>query len=170
MKKAYIMCGASGSGKTTYASEHIEGPLPTGTAVGIYSADFYFEDQATGEYKWNREGLSKAHQGCLREFLQDLSRGISEVLIVDNTNCSPVEIAPYAQAALAFGCELEIIILQVSAETALKRNKHNVPIGTIKRQIHKLTHYMTKLPDSWPHRFVSTEEALPCSEEEVAGL
>lgn len=153
MKKVYLMRGASGCGKSSYVEKNIYDPLPDETTYTYCSADLFFIDPATQEYKFDVALLGKAHQSCLRGFLQALFRK-DDVIVVDNTNTTTTELAPYAQAALAMGYELEVITLLVAAEVAAERNKHGVPIGTIKRQIHKLNHYL-KLPDYWPQKVIN---------------
>lgn len=104
----------------------------------VVSADSYF--MIDGEYRFDPKFLSSAHAQCLRRFTNHLI--VSEdkrltddsphaTIIVDNTNCSVPEVAPYAALAGAWGHELHIITLLGDPTTAFARNTHGVPMTNV---------------------------------------
>ena len=53
--------------------------------------------------------------------------------MVDNTNISRVEMAPYVQVAAALGYEVEVVRVRCDPRVAAQRNVHGVPSGTVYR-------------------------------------
>lgn len=94
--KVIILRGPSGSGKSTYAAR-IEAESLDLTCL-VVSADKYFI-QPDGTYKFDPTQLGNAHGVCLKWFLLGLQQD-TDTVIVDNTNCSLVEIAPYLSLSL----------------------------------------------------------------------
>ena len=137
--KMTILCGISGSGKSTYAKT-----LPVGTM--ICSADHYFEGDG---YKFNPDLLPKAHGACLKKAIGCIA--LDFPVCVDNTNTTVAEIAPYAALALAYGYELDIIKISCDINEAIERNVHGVPPEVIKAQAKRLD--SLKLPAWWPMRW-----------------
>lgn len=80
--KVIILCGVSGSGKSTIAKE-----IGSGYVV---SADDFF--MASGEYKFDPTMLPAAHGQCLRDFVGCLQYGC-DTIVVDNTNTTMMEVA-----------------------------------------------------------------------------
>jgi len=169
MKKVIILSGVSGSGKSTYAKK-LWNELEPGQYSTIVSADDYFmaSDGECLEYKFDPSKLGIAHGVCFRNFLEaiDSEKGYS-LVIVDNTNTTSEEIAPYVLGAQAFGWEPEIHTLRVQGalrkdnngmviarssalmDKLVKRNKHGVTAKTIQAQANRLT--MRMLPPWWKH-------------------
>jgi hypothetical protein len=151
--KVFILQGVSGSGKSTLAAKLIDG-LPMGKQVCV-SADNLFINFKTGEYKFDPSLLGKAHQACLRGFtwsLLDEEAGTSaDLVVVDNTNTSVVEVAPYYALAESFG--YEVTILHVEAEggiaAAAKRNTHGVPLAGVIAQAERLSLFGESMPPWW---------------------
>lgn len=119
--RVIIMCGIPGSGKSTYIEKNC---LRAITA----SADSYFA--ANGGFNPAKLGL--AHGKCLRDFIETIqdSEFQHSDIVVDNTNTTTEEIAPYVALALAYGLEVEVIVLVGSVEIAHKRNVHGVSLQT----------------------------------------
>ena len=113
-----ILCGIPGSGKTTYARREFPAALTV-------SADDFF--MVGGEYQFNPADLPKAHGMCLRQFIAACQKG-QENLVVDNTNTTVAEIAPYAAVALAYGYTLQVLVIEADPEAAFARNVHGVPL------------------------------------------
>lgn len=141
----------------------------------VVSADDFF--MVDGEYKFDPSKLPEAHSKCLRgfvSFLQDngvgkvrkvtILRGIPGSgkstfvnqhlsmmgdLVVDNTNTSVAEIAPYAALALAYGADLEIITLDVDPSVA--QNVHGVPLEGVQRMAARMAEETPRLPPWWPN-------------------
>ena len=142
MKKVTILRGIPGSGKSTYIK--INHPKAV-----VVSADHYFTDDE-GNYRFDPTWLKDAHQACLREFTKCVHDGCVEV-VVDNTNVSESEIAPYYALAEAHNYKVEIVTLVANPDLAHKRNVHGVP----KPIIDKMHSGIFGLPPWWNHRVVT---------------
>ena len=127
--KVYLMRGLPGSGKSTWARRKF---LEVGGNGVWISADDYHTD-ADGVYLFRRERAGEAHNSCLRRFLEALSLTGCELVIVDNTNLSAWEIAPYYRLAEVFGVEVEIVYFPCTVEKSIARNTHQVPEATIQQ-------------------------------------
>lgn len=157
----YIMRGVSGSGKSTLAAK-----IAAITGAAIASADDYFRLPARGgrdrdvqgarwdyeknapaqpgPYDFNPAELGFAHAFCMREFLDGLRWGS---VVVDNTNTTAIEIAPYLLAAQAARQEVYIVHVRCEAHTASVRNTHGVPSHAIQAMADRLE---VALPGFWP--------------------
>lgn len=142
--KVIIMRGVPGSGKSTYVSKNFPG-------AAVYSADDYFVN-AEGVYVFDPRKLPQAHGKCLKDFVFHLERPFSSDAVIDNTNTTAVECAPYAALALAYGCALEIVTIQCDPEVAAARNTHGVSVEGVKAMHKRLTE--AQLMPWWPHRIV----------------
>lgn len=142
--KVIIMRGVSGAGKSTW----IRNNYPLATLRSVVSADHYFTD-AHGIYRFDPNKLGEAHGACLRLYLEHI-RKIDPLIVVDNTNTTVAEIAPYYALAEAYGYEVEIVTLTVEPALAYERNVHKVPLTTIDRQHYNLVN--ERLPPRWRHR------------------
>jgi predicted kinase len=119
-KRVYIYRGLPGSGKTT----HIKTQL---SDMPIVSADYFFTDVGTGEYRFDPTKLGEAHNTCMRVFLNYVVLGQDvKAVAVDNTNTTVAEIAPYSAVAQAMGYEVEIRRMVCDPEVAFARNIHGV--------------------------------------------
>jgi hypothetical protein len=119
-----------------------------GTAISV-SADHFFMEE--GEYKFDVTKLGEAHASCLRRFVDLVSSGSKDnTVVVDNTNTTGTEVAPYAALATAYGHELKIITIVVDPEVAHARNVHGVPLKTVKDQYKRLERSKGKFPPWWP--------------------
>jgi len=144
-----ILRGCSGSGKSTHAEAEMHGQYN----VSRVSADNAFI-QYNGEYKFDVTKLGEAHASCLRGFVDKLTKTNSApedfTVVVDNTNTTGTEVAPYAALALAYGHELKIITIVVDPVVAHARNVHEVPLKTVKDQYKRLQNSIGKFPPWWP--------------------
>jgi predicted kinase len=116
---ALIYAGLPGSGKSTL----IRGQPDPKTVV---SADDYWVNDA-GKYVFVAKDLPKAHDACLRRYLEALQRG-DRLVVVDNTNLTVWQIAPYYRLAEVFGYRPQIIKVYCDPYVALARNTHDVPV------------------------------------------
>jgi predicted kinase len=145
--KVTILSGVPGSGKSTYS---------TSNPGLIVSADDYFTDRYTGEYKFDATKLGAAHGACLRAFVTHVAVSSAGMdIFVDNTNTTAVEIAPYYAVALAYGYQVEILTVLVKPEDlprCAERNKHGVPLKSIERMAENI--YRRKLQPFWNARMI----------------
>lgn len=145
-KKVIILSGVPGSGKSTWVD------VASNSCSYTFSADHYFINRETGEYEFNPANLGKAHGECLRDFAETI-KNISSMninastLVVDNTNTTAIEMAPYVALAAAYGVPVEIITFQCEPECAFKRGTHGVPLKSIQRMAEQIRN--RKLPPFW---------------------
>jgi len=114
--KVLILSGPPGYGKSTYVEA-------LNCDKQVVSADTFF--MKDGVYCYSPLQVGEAHRACLRLFnLVASGTGFQkpDLLIVDNTNVSLVEMAPYIRIAQAYGYEVEIHAFRV-----LRKNVHGVP-------------------------------------------
>src|SRR5690606_33271326 len=120
-----IMSGISGSGKSTWAEKLCHGLSSTGYNFSIVSADSYF--MRDGVYQFDPKKLSDAHGACCYDFINQLALQ-TPLVVVDNTNTTAVEIAPYILIAQAYHYDVEIITVMCESEDDVKaaaaRNSH----------------------------------------------
>lgn len=148
MKKVVVLSGVSGSGKSTYALKLLWNALEPGTYCKVVSADDYFT--VYGEYCFDPMKLGDAHNQCFRDFMFAIINEKSEydLVIVDNTNTTITEIAPYMLAGSAYGWETELHVLQcASLKVCAERNTHNVPLNAIIRQDRRVS--ACNYPSHW---------------------
>lgn len=125
-KHAILMRGIPGSGKSTVA-DYIAGR--SREPASIFSADsFHVVD---GRYKWDSAKLAWAHDRCFEGFTRTAVDGKRKLLIVDNTNVTWCQMAPYVRVAEVFGYEVSIVEMHCSILDSIKRNVHDVPEETI---------------------------------------
>ena len=141
--KVVILCGASGSGKSTWASKHHPDAI-------VVSADHYFIG-GDGVYRFDPSKLGAAFGACHRAFTEYIQTGTAPVVVVDNTNTTLVEIAPFVAVARAYGIEPEIRAWVGSPpEHALTRNTHGVPAETVTAMWDCLGATVANWPPFWP--------------------
>jgi tRNA uridine 5-carbamoylmethylation protein Kti12 len=124
----YVMSGLPGSGKSTWAENarcSAAGPAE------IVSADKYF--LRDGVYKFEPALLPDAHAACLRAFVGLVSCYPNDdlLIIVDNTNISNWERAPYMALGHAYGHGTTLVIIKTPIEVCLAKNIHGVSEDTI---------------------------------------
>lgn len=147
-----ILSGIPGSGKSTWVANQIKGGNLQGftikpyfelfagnslsgslASVGVVSADRYF--MRDGEYKFDPNELSKAHGNCLLGFIHllqcdwfDENDDDEHLIIVDNTNTTVLEIAPYMAIASAHDVPVTLHTFKCDPKVGAERNKHGVPL------------------------------------------
>lgn len=134
-----ILCGISGSGKSTWAKHMRPGVI-------VVSADHYF--MVDGVYRFDPSKIGDAHGQCIRNFCESIRQGFN--VVVDNTNTSREELAVYMGIANAYGATVELVWFRCDPNEAIRRNAHNVPASTILKMNVDLNRTMTTLPPWWP--------------------
>lgn len=166
MIRVIIMQGIPGSGKTNWfkrakAATYVEADY--GSAREVYwehfSADHFFE--RLGHFDPSK--LGEAHGACLREYVESLLgwrqtknthrlavQDVNTNLVVDNTNTSLVEIAPYVALAQAYAVEVKFVRVHCDPETAFQRQTHGVPLAGIQAMDQRLRELV--LPPFWKYK------------------
>jgi predicted kinase len=151
-----IMRGISGAGKSTYIRNHWD---EWGQKLITVSADTFFV--VDGVYRFDPKQLGDAHAMCLREYvnrvLLTLDPKDNNVLVVDNTNLSAVEIAPYYQLAVAYGIPVEIINIDYDPNKQPNRNTHGVPDSKVKQMFDRANRERRNFPSYWKVTDVKSE-------------
>lgn len=148
-KTVIVMRGLPGSGKSYYANGHSLTPAEAADRgnVTVLSADHFFYN-SEGEYVFEPSNLGAAHAFCFREFIKALQANTADTIIIDNTNSSEIEIAPYMLGAAAFRRDARVVTVSCPVELCAQRNTHKVPLETIE----KMALSMNKpLPPWWSH-------------------
>jgi predicted kinase len=144
--KVVILSGIPGSGKSTVAKGY--------SKAKSFSADHYFVSE-DGVYRFDVTKLGEAHGECLRLFVEEVYNGTHDpfsddrTLVVDNTNLSCCEIAPYVAIAQAYGLEIELVTVLCDPAIAAKRCVHGVPTHAVLAMARRLEE--RQLPDHWKY-------------------
>jgi predicted kinase len=144
--KVIILRGVSGAGKDTWIKKTLKDPI-------VCSADDFF--MRSGEYRFDPSKLGEAHGYCLHKFIiacQD-PRSRARPIVINNTNTSLVEIAPYYAVAKAFGLDVEIVTFLIDADLAAHRNVHGVPLHAIEAMAKRIED--TQFPPFWDAEYSS---------------
>lgn len=140
-----ILRGLPGSGKSCLAQMKDAEAQAEGLSSQIVSADHFFT-AVDGTYTFDRTKIGLAHGECFRRFIDALRLGVN-VVIVDNTNSHPLEVAPYMLGATAHGYTPRLLRLNCSIDTAVLRNIHGCPQPAIEYMADNLRE---PLPPFWP--------------------
>lgn len=128
VKKAVILRGISGAGKSSLASDLTDLAAKRGQTYMICSADMFMYEGM--EYKFDPKKLGWAHSSCRERFEDACKRNIS-LVVVDNTNTRHSEYADYIRMAKQYGYEIQVITVGEFTDEALDlyaaRGVHNVP-------------------------------------------
>lgn len=159
-KKVIVMSGIPGSGKSTWATNNYSKAL-------YCSADNYFIKD--GLYDFDASKLSKAHNYCMKKFLESIDYleneqeseeefntrleqdGWDPIIVVDNTNLSKWEASPYIAVAKAKDFEIEVVrIISINPDIAAGRNTHGVPYN----KVLEMHNRMESFPKYWNVRII----------------
>ncbi len=147
-KEVLIMRGLPGSGKTHWRKTNAPN-------AAVVSADDYHT--VNGVYDFKPEKAREAHNTCLRRFVILTVPPIPhELVVVDNTNISPWEIAPYYRLAEAYGYQPRIINCICPLKVCKKRGLHGVPDSTYESMEHRYHYDWDTRPKWWKVEDVTT--------------
>lgn len=145
--KIIILRGVPGAGKSTWAATQ---EFPANTH--FVSADHFFVGQ-DGIYRYDFTKIKEAHGQCLRHYTNLVYEGTANTVVVDNTNSSIAEVAPYVALADAYGHSVAMKTLIVNDPfLAWKRNVHGVPFKTVMEMHQRLL--TEKLPPWWRDEWI----------------
>jgi len=152
-KRVFILQGVSGSGKSSLAKKLC------GEQKNICSADDFFVG-SDGVYRFNPAHLPDAHSSCLRKYVSSLMLCFAHseaVIVVDNTNTTVGEIAPYYALAQAYGYTPIIITVECDVSEAAERNAHGVSLSTCEAMDARIKATNATLPPWWTR--ISSDDA-----------
>ena len=147
--KVMILRGLPGSGKDTFIKALAK---TDDLKIVTCSADHYFME--TGEYEFNPDGLTAAHEQCFRRFVT-LCQGVCypdndlDIIAVSNTNAMLFEIAPYLTYARYERLPIEIVEVSIPDATPqahAEQNIHGVPVAVIENMVK----WWEQMPPFWP--------------------
>ncbi len=136
-----IMAGIPGSGKSHTAG----GLIPSGV---ILSTDDFWKI-ATGQYDFDPARITEAHGWNFQRFLECVSRENPPHIIVDNTNTTIAEIAPYYAAAQSFGADVKVLAVLCPWQVAAERQQHGLPPAKVYQMSLRLEETLRRFPAWW---------------------
>jgi predicted kinase len=142
-----ILQGIPGSGKSTHARKFADACNDQGQRAYICSADDYYQTPTGWRYVPGVAHL--AHGQCFKSAIRAIHSGYN-VVIIDNTNTSVAEVAPYVALGQAYGYEVEILRFNCSLETSIERNIHAVPPDICQAMHSTLSNFDVLAPKFWP--------------------
>ena len=154
----FVLRGIPGSGKSTFIEALLKELGIPRQSMLVCSADHFF--MVDGEYRFDPAKLPAAHGACKRAFVEALQAavrcqpGAPEVIVVDNTNLSAVEMAPYVEFGQAYGATVQVVTIECDPEVAQARNVHGVPAATYARMVPAFEAGTKAMLPWWPHRVV----------------
>jgi hypothetical protein len=156
-RQVKILRGIPGCGKSTLTKQiRAEASCSKEmVSVRVFSADHFF--LRDGVYIFNYKLLDDAHNQCLRGFVNAVVGGPGidvdeDIIVVDNTHTTVLEMTPYVRVAKAFGVPFEVITIDCPVEIAAARGLHAVPANRVQAMFDRLKN--NQVPKDWPHRVV----------------
>lgn len=151
----HILQGPPGAGKTTWANRQFGSVAASkyGERIAIVSAD-------TERERDPRRTLREAHAACLRRFVDLVTAsprvaGVATHIIVDNTNTTQAEVAPYVALGMAYG---HVVTLRTFPGRGPGMDVHNVPEHTYHAMVGRIAKFAP--PPFWDLQIVPYNEDL----------
>ena len=142
--------GIAGAGKTTAYETFLAKRVDKYSELAYCSTDLFWRGE-NGRYNFDPRRLGEAHAWNFRHYLEFLSKKV-KTIVVDNTNISAHEIAPYVLAATAYCYAHEIVTVWCDPAIAAARSVHGVPAKVVLDMHSRLVR--EELPPYWNHRVV----------------
>ena len=135
MKKAIILRGLPGSGKSTIAAILAMGAAASEknphSSSEVHSTDDYFYEG--DKYRFDPSKLGEYHSANLGAFIYSCKKGVPMV-ILDNTCTQHWEYEKYVEAAESHGYQVHIIAVgDFDVDKCFERNTHGVPKESIQK-------------------------------------
>ena len=153
MRICFINIALPGAGKSTLTQKMVDYYRSQCYTVYVCSADDYFKANAVGEYRYERNKISKAHFNCKEKFnicLNDKSEKL--VVIVDNTNVKWEDSKYYREEALKNDFELRFLEPDTNwkydVQECSKRNTHNVFLFIMKNMWQSLINTLKEIDEN----------------------
>jgi hypothetical protein len=108
-------------------------------SCGIASADDFFREPPTFEYKFDAAKLNEAHEFC-RGVFYNLIRTGTQFVVVDNTNTRLWEFKWYIEEAEKLGCPIMVVRMRTQYG-----NDKGVPDDVVERQHIRMEDYPGEL-------------------------
>lgn len=144
------MRGLPGAGKDHWIKEYQTKHYQFPQHWIICSADHYH--MVNGVYQYKPERAREAHDECLGQYLTALLQP-TDVIFVNNTNSTLLELAPYYRLAEYHKAEVKIIQVMCDFQVACRRNVHDVPPRTIWKMYQNIL--TERLPGHWPVEIIN---------------
>ena len=136
------MSGVPGSGKSSYIS-YLRKEWEDDKFF-ICSTNHYFQRDLNGrfdpdaDFLFDEAKLPQAHAICLKKFVEEIIPGSNssvwaDIVVVDNTNLTSLELSPYVCLGLAYGIPVEIITIMCDPRLAKDRNVHGFSLQSISK-------------------------------------
>jgi len=134
IKRAFIMRGVSGSGKSTIAEM-----LAADDDAMIFSTDQYF--MVDGKYVFDPTKLKENHAKNLQAWIDAVENELYATVVCDNTNTTDWELRLYRETAEDNGYQVIYVAIEPDFDKLDEyhaRNTHGVPKEVIKAQMERL--------------------------------
>jgi predicted kinase len=139
MPELILVRGIPGSGKSTLAKTLMYFRQSVDYAdFDHFEADQFFIDQKTGKYNFDASKLNQAHNWCLDQTREGLTR--NAVVYVSNTFTTKRELKPYFEMAKEFGIVPVVYLAQNQFN-----NVHNVPEDKLQAMRDRFQYDITEL-------------------------
>lgn len=152
MTVVWILIGPSGAGKSTY----VEKELPDSTE--LCSADHFF--MRNDKYEFDPRNLPRAHSACLLNYADALRAGVEHV-VVDNTNTTVAEIAPYIALGQAYAANVLVIFFDTPWRVCAERSTKGIDASTVLRMSMQAEDLIRNWPHFWPKIEVASQAKKP---------